>query len=53
MTIEEIRHAVRDRLLTVIAQETGLGLNTLVRLRKGHTKPHKRVVQVLERYLSQ
>ena len=52
MTESEIREALRDRVLKRVAEATGIGHNTLVRLKLGHVKPHRSTLARLEEYLT-
>lgn len=53
MTIEEIRVALQDRRIPVIAERTGIHHNTIAAIRDGDTKdPSFRVVSTLSDYLT-
>ncbi len=51
MSLEEIRKALLDRKLTVVAASTGLHSATLYRIAKGEVNPHPATLQVLINYL--
>lgn len=52
MTIQEIREALQDRRIPVVAQETGIHHNTIAKIRDGGTTdPSHRVVEALRAYL--
>jgi transcriptional regulator with XRE-family HTH domain len=52
LSVEEIRRALRDRRLRVVARATGLHYNTLWRLREGRGgAPKLEVLEKLTRYL--
>jgi DNA-binding phage protein len=50
--LEQIKLALKDRNLTVVAAATGLNPHTLYRLVKGTVKPSKVTLRVLSSYLS-
>lgn len=53
MTIDEIREALRDRKITLVAQATGLHENTLYRIVSGkNLNPSYETIRRLVEYLS-
>lgn len=50
--LEQIRHSLKDRNLSVVAKETGLNPHTLYRLVKGTVKPSKVTLRVVADYLT-
>jgi transcriptional regulator with XRE-family HTH domain len=53
MTIDEIREALRDRKLTLVAQATGLHENTIYRIASGRNQnPSYDTIRKLVEYLS-
>ena len=52
MTLEEIQEKMKDRVLTVIAEKTGLHHNTLLNIKKGQ-KPHLRTLVKLTKYFKE
>lgn len=52
MTADQIRAALRDRNLKVVAEATGLSPGTLYRLVRGAKRPHRATLAVLEAYLT-
>lgn len=52
LTIEQIRDALRDRRLAVVAEGTGLHYNTILGVREGKTDPAYSVAKALSDYLS-
>lgn len=53
MTLEQIREALRDRTITVVARATGLHENTIYRIASGqNTNPSLRTLTILSEYLS-
>lgn len=54
MTLEQIQDALKDRRPRVVAKETGLHPNTIVKLRDGkNMNPTHRVFTALSEYLQQ
>ena len=54
MTLEQVRHALRDRTLTKVAAATGLAYNTVLRVANGMDKSVSYdVVKRLSDYLAQ
>lgn len=52
MTMEELRAALTDRRIPIIAERTGIHHNTIAAIRDGTTKePSYRVVSALIEYL--
>lgn len=52
MTIDELKAALADRRIPVVAQRTGIHHNTIAAIRDGLTKdPSHRVVSALVEYL--
>jgi hypothetical protein len=51
MTADEIREALRDRKLAVVAERTKLAENTLWRFMNRKVKPHRATLAILEAYL--
>jgi len=52
MTLDQIRDALKDRRPAMVAQSTGLHVNTVMRIRDGmNTNPTYEVVTALSRYL--
>jgi hypothetical protein len=52
MTIDELKAALADRRIPVIAERTGIHHNTIAAIRDGQTKdPSHRVVSALVEYL--
>jgi transcriptional regulator with XRE-family HTH domain len=51
MSGEELRDALADRYISVVADATGLHRNTLERIRRGETfSPSRRTTQILTAY---
>lgn len=54
MTLEQIQDALKDRRPKMVAQETGLHLNTIIKVRDNQdANPTYRVIEALSRYLQQ
>jgi hypothetical protein len=51
MTLEEVRAALRDRRLTVVAAETNLSYPTVKSIFDGTTSPRYETVKLLSDYL--
>lgn len=51
MTIEEIRAALADRNLAVVARESGAGYNAIVRMVNGQSEPNYSTVAAVANYL--
>lgn len=51
MTADQIREALRDRKLSVVAERTKLSENTLRRLMAGKVTPHRATLAILTAYL--
>ncbi len=52
MTLDQIRDALKDRRPAMVAQSTGLHVNTVMRIRDGmNTNPTYEVVAALSDYL--
>jgi len=52
MTIEQIKLALRDRRLSVVAKNTGISYGTLLAIRDNpDANPGIRILQVLDSYL--
>ena len=52
MTLDQIRDALKDRRPVMVAQSTGLHVNTVMRIRDGmNTNPTYEVVAALSDYL--
>ena len=52
MTLDQIRDALKDRRPAMVAQSTGLHVNTVMRIRDGMNKnPTYEVVAALSKYL--
>ena len=52
MTLDQIRDALKDRRPAMVAQSTGLHVNTVMRIRDGmNTNPTYEVVAALSKYL--
>lgn len=52
MTLEEIKKALQDRRINIVAEETGLHYNTIRNIRDGKNKnPTYFVVTALSNYL--
>jgi len=51
MTEDQIREALRDRKLSVVADRTKLSENTLWRFMNRKVKPHRATLAILEAYL--
>lgn len=52
MTLDQIRDALKDRRPAMVAQSTGLHVNTVMRIRDGmNTNPSYEVVSALSDYL--
>lgn len=52
MTLDQIRDALKDRRPAMVAQSTGLHVNTVMRIRDGmNTNPTYEVVAALFKYL--
>jgi len=52
MTLDQIRDALKDRRPAMVAQSTGLHVNTVMRIRDGmNTNPSYDVVVALSNYL--
>jgi len=52
MTLDQIRDALKDRRPAMVAQSTGLHVNTVMRIRDGmNTNPTYEVVASLSKYL--
>ena len=48
---DECKEKLKDRTLAVVAENTGLHYNTLLRLRDGHAKePSYKVIKTLSEY---
>jgi DNA-binding phage protein len=53
LTVEEIRHGLRDRRIARVSEETGISQLTLYRLRNGETNdPRISTVMTLSEYLT-
>lgn len=52
MTEDQIRSALMDRKLSVVAERTKLSVNTLHRIIRGEVKPHRATLAILSLYLS-
>ncbi len=53
MTLEQIREALKDRRIPIVADATGIHHNTIAAIRDGKTSdPSHRVVQALTDYLT-
>jgi transcriptional regulator with XRE-family HTH domain len=52
MTFDEIRKALKDRNLALVAEATGLNPHTLYRLRNGKCKAHKATLKLIADYLT-
>lgn len=52
MTVEEVREALRDRNVQVVAQHTKLNAHTIYRLINGERTPLYDTVKTLSDYLS-
>jgi DNA-binding phage protein len=53
LTLEEIREALKDRKISMVAEETGLSRFAIYKLVNGETNdPHLSTVQVLSEYLT-
>ena len=54
MTLEQIQDALKDRRPKIVAQKTGLHLNTIIKVRDNQdANPTYRVSEALSRYLQQ
>ncbi len=53
MTVEEIRAALVDRRLSIIAEKTGLHPNTIANIRDGKVVPAYPTLEALSSYLRQ
>lgn len=52
MSYEQIKEALHDRVLQVVAERTGLNVMTVNKIANGKTKkPHNSVLKVLSDYL--
>jgi hypothetical protein len=51
MTLEEVREALRDRRLVVVAAETNLSYPTIKAILDGRTSPKYETVKLLSDYL--
>jgi len=49
--LDQIRHALKDRNLTVVAKAVGLNKHTLYRLMTGTVNPSPHTVQIVHAYL--
>ena len=49
--LEKIRHALRDRYVTVVAQETGISYQTIRAIKAGKSNPTIKTVRRLADYL--
>ena len=53
LTIDEIREALKDRVLTAVAKETEINRNTIWLIKEGrHTNPTLETVRKLSEYLA-
>jgi len=52
MTVEQIRQALADRRLSVVAEQTGISYGTLYNIREGkNDNPGAKIMQQLAAYL--
>ena len=51
MTLEEIKKALQDRIISKVAEATGLNPHTIYRIQKGKHKPNIGTMKLLARYL--
>lgn len=51
MNLEEIRKALQDRIISKVAEATGLNAHTIYRIQKGKHKPNIGTMKLLARYL--
>lgn len=51
MTIEQIKEALKDRKLTVVAEKTGLSYDTVRRVAAGDSDYHVSTIKKLSDYL--
>ena len=51
LTLEEVRHALRDRRLIVVAHETNLSYPTIKAILDGRQNPKYETVKLLSDYL--
>lgn len=53
LSLNQIREALTDRRLAVVAEATGLHVNTLLKLRMPNSNPTHRVMKLVSDYLEQ
>ena len=51
MTLDEIKNALQDRIISKVAEGTGLNPHTIYRIQKGKHKPNVGTIKLLARYL--
>lgn len=52
LTVEDMKNALSDRKITVVAERTGIHPNTLYKLVRGDTKPSMETAEILTEYLT-
>lgn len=51
MTLDEIKNSLKDRIVSKVAEATGLNPHTIYRIQKGKHKPNVGTMKLLARYL--
>lgn len=51
MNLQEIRAALKDRVVARVSQATGLNPHTIYRIQHGKTKPNRTTIKILSDYL--
>jgi transcriptional regulator with XRE-family HTH domain len=51
MNLEEIQKALEDRIISKVAEGTGLNPHTIYRIQKGKHNPNKSTLKLLAHYL--
>ena len=51
MELNQVRYALRDRIIAKVAEETGLNPHTIYRIKQGKTNPNKSTLKLLSNYL--
>lgn len=51
MNLQEIREALKDRVIARISKATGLNPHTIYRIQHGKTNPNRTTIKILSDYL--
>ena len=51
MNLDQVRHALRDRIIAKVAEATGLNPHTIYRIKQNKTNPNKSTLKLLAHYL--